>query len=76
MNCGHSLFEEENSKSSILRMISGVLFFLLNLALLGLPIFRRKKSQNKQKRKCDYCDSDFIFPDTLENRQLLKSTKH
>jgi len=75
MNCGSSVFgEDESSKSSILRSISGIFYLLLNLALLGLPIFRRKKVAKKQKKNCDYCGSDLLFPDNQENRELIKSS--
>lgn len=75
MNCGRSVFgEDESAKSSITKTITNIFFLLLNLALLGLPIFRRKKSAKKQKKNCDYCGSDFLFPDTAQNRELVKSS--
>lgn len=75
MDCGRTSFEEDSSGSSVLSKFIGAFFFILRLALLGLPFFRRKKSNKKSKKNCDYCGSNFLFPDSAENRELLKSFK-
>lgn len=70
--CGDcfSTFESEeiierkrNYRGAILRFI---VFLLL---MIPIPNRRRK---SKMKKKCDYCGSDFILPDTLQNREFLK----
>lgn len=69
--CGDCLrsFESEEhfAGSGRAASIMRVIIFLL----LMVPIPKRK-SQNKMKKKCDYCGSDFILPDTPQNREFLK----
>jgi hypothetical protein len=49
----------------------GAIMRLIIFLLLMVPIPRRKGGY-KMKKKCDYCGSDFILPDTPQNREFLK----
>lgn len=77
-NCGKDFLDEEiveesSAVLSVVKMIGRAILLIINLVLLGLPIMRRKKSVVRKKKKCDYCDSDLIFPDTIQNREFAES---
>lgn len=67
---------DESQIGSAAKSVGRAVLLILNIALLGIPIMRRKKSTVKKKKKCDYCDSDLIFPDTPQNREFSKSFTH
>lgn len=49
-------------------LIEWLLWLTLVIPAPFYAIWRRRKP----KKKCDYCGSDFILPDTLQNREFLK----
>ncbi|NBV06192.1 MAG: hypothetical protein EBS06_03025 [Proteobacteria bacterium] len=69
--CGdcQTAFVIENKKrgSALIEAILWATLFILG------PIYGMWRS-GRPKKKCDYCGSNFILPDTPENREFLKPT--
>ena len=65
-------FESEEYVKGTGRGGSIMRFIIFLLLMLPIP---KRKSNYKLKKKCDYCGSDFILPDTPQNREFLKSEK-
>ncbi len=67
--CGdcHESFEIDFGKrgSALIEWILYVTLFIPG------PIYGMWRKR-KPKKKCDYCGSDFILPDTPQNREFLK----
>lgn len=72
--CGDCLrsFEVEEYVEGSGRVAAIIRFIIFLLLMVPIP---RRKSGYKMKKKCDYCGSDFILPDTAQNREFLKPTK-
>jgi hypothetical protein len=65
-NCNKSFEIETGPRGSAL--IEAILWITLFIPGVLYGMWRRRKP----KKKCDYCGSDFILPDSPANRKFLK----
>lgn len=72
--CGDCLQSFEDRSDSENRGIGGAIIRFIIFLLVMVPLPRRNK-KNRIKKKCDYCGSDFILPDTPQNREFLRPIK-
>ncbi len=72
--CGDCLHSFEDTQDLVKNSIGKTIFKFIIFLLIMLPMPRSRKKY-KMKKKCDYCGSDFILPDTPQNREFLRPIK-